>query len=121
METGQTEKTISNEGLDERFTVKGWRKLAGMIAQGLVVVQPLNDDALTEWRRDQCWGCDEIDKKNIMCKKCGCFLEEKTKAKTNRTITGDIVVTHCPLGKWNDIEIANHYNNTNDADQTKQH
>lgn len=111
-QTEQKEKTTS-----DLFVVRGWRKIAGLIARGLIVETPLNNPELTEWRRDQCLQCPNMDRKNIMCNICKCFLEEKTLAKTNKLITGDIVVTHCPEGKWNDLEIANFYNNNN-ADET---
>lgn len=98
-------------GLDESFTNKGWRKLAAELAGGVLVIEETTDFALINFRREQCVACPNMDKKNKMCKICTCFLSEKTKSITNRTLTGEVQVTHCPIGNWNDKEIADHYNN----------
>lgn len=45
------------------------------------------------------------------CKECGCFMEVKTGARTHRNPKRGmrVEVTHCPLGKWGDLEIAEFY------------
>jgi hypothetical protein len=37
-----------------------------------------------------CYSCEELIKITTQCKKCGCFMELKTKLKD----------AGCPLGKW---------------------
>lgn len=74
-------------------------------------VEPLEDKELEDWRMDQCRGCDRYDAENDKCKECGCFMEIKTGLKYNHNPKkwGRVEVTHCPLGRWNDLEIANSY------------
>jgi hypothetical protein len=96
------------ERIDE-FANKGWRKLAAQLAEGLILVEEITDFEIINFRKEQCLKCPNMDKENKMCGICKCFLSIKTKAKTNRTPNG-IQVTHCPIGNWNDKEIADHYN-----------
>lgn len=109
----QTEKLTGND----RFEVTGLRKLMGKAAAGLLVVEPLNNPELTEFRRDQCWECPNRDPKNLTCNICKCFLEEKTLSLTNRTKKFGIEITHCPIGNWNDIEIVEYYKSLRNANK----
>lgn len=57
-----------------------------------------------------CEGCPNRNKEENKCTVCGCFLDLKTEALTNwnaKKVRNE--VTHCPLGKWGDVEIANEY------------
>lgn len=57
-----------------------------------------------------CEGCPKRDTKENKCTVCGCFLDLKIESKINwnaKRFRNEI--THCPLGKWNDIETANLY------------
>lgn len=57
-----------------------------------------------------CKGCPEYDAGRDKCGICGCFMEIKTGAKTH--FNPDklrVEITHCPDGRWGDLEIANYY------------
>jgi hypothetical protein len=45
---------------------------------------------LAETRMSICKACPELIKLTSQCKKCGCFMEMKTKLEAAK----------CPLGKW---------------------
>jgi hypothetical protein len=73
-------------------------------------VEPLNDPVLESFRMDTCMSCDLLDPADVSCTVCGCFMDVKTKHKISRNIKKlRVEVTHCPRGKWNDKEVANHY------------
>lgn len=93
---------------DDRFKVTGWRFLLKGIAAGLIVDELLKDEEIVHFRRVTCLACPEMNHEHKTCNVCGCFLDLKTRSKTNRTKRG-IEVTHCPLGKWDDKDIAEHY------------
>lgn len=48
------------------------------------------DDALFETRFNLCMNCPELIKFTKQCKRCGCFMEVKSKIEASK----------CPLGKW---------------------
>jgi hypothetical protein len=57
-----------------------------------------------------CKICDKYNAEDDKCTVCGCFMEIKTGTKIHRNpLKLRTEVTHCPLGKWADKEIANHY------------
>ena len=58
-----------------------------------------------------CKACDRFDEDSGKCLECGCFMEVKTGAKTHRNPDKGmrVEVTHCPLGKWNDMKLAVFY------------
>lgn len=65
---------------------------------------------VSENRMQICRGCDNFNAKNLKCKDCGCYLEVKTECEINLNPKKlRYEVTHCPIGKWNDAEIANKY------------
>lgn len=76
----------------------------------VLTVEPLNDDELREKRYNTCKSCEFYKPDSDQCSICGCFMEIKTKLKTNINPTnGQIEITHCPKGKWDDSDIANYY------------
>ena len=77
----------------------------------ILKVEPLNDPELEKERYDKCRSCDKYDAKNDKCSVCGCFMEIKTPLKynINPKKMGRVEITHCPLGKWDDKDIANQY------------
>jgi len=80
------------------------------IAAGAVIVRESIDPITEENRMSICRGCDKADLANDKCLQCGCFLSLKTAAKTNwRPSKNRNEITHCPLGKWSDKEVANAY------------
>lgn len=51
-----------------------------------------------------------FDTQSRRCKICKCFMDAKTGSKTNynpKKIRNEI--THCPMGYWGDVDIANFY------------
>jgi Family of unknown function (DUF6171) len=48
------------------------------------------DKEISDKRISECYSCEELIKITKQCKKCGCFMELKTKLKD----------ASCPLGKW---------------------
>lgn len=87
-----------------------WLEKAKKLAAEKVLVLEQADQATADARWHTCWYCEQMDHEKKICKTCGCYLEIKIWAKTSRApnrLTGEI--THCPLGKWNDLEITNYY------------
>lgn len=80
-----------------------------LLASKLIVKEEV-DEQEAKRRMAVCFGCEKRDEKENVCDVCGCFLDLKTRAKTNwnaKRLRNEI--THCPLGKWNDKETANLY------------
>lgn len=48
------------------------------------------DDETAQNRFDTCLNCEFLIKLTKTCKKCGCFMQAKTK----------LAGAHCPVGKW---------------------
>ena len=46
-------------------------------------------------RIEICRGCPELIKLTFQCKKCGCFMKEKSK----------LADASCPIGKWDKINV----------------
>lgn len=77
---------------------------------GKVLVLEQTDAETADMRWKTCWGCEQMDHSDKRCRLCGCFIEVKIWSKTSRSAHRPMgEVTHCPLGKWNDKEITNHY------------
>lgn len=88
--------------------------LRNKVISGILVEEELNDQQITEQRRDTCSLCDQMDTENVTCKLCGCFLAIKTKSKVNiNHKTGKSEITHCPLNKWQDIFSQFYFTNLN--------
>ncbi len=61
-------------------------------------------------RMQICKDCSMFNAKNLKCKDCGCYLEVKTECETSynpKKLRHE--VTHCPRGKWGDVDTANEY------------
>lgn len=77
------------------------------LAGALIVGEKVSDE-VAAWRMSICQACEH--RRDNVCGVCGCFLDLKAKSATNfNPAKMRNEVTHCPLGKWNDEEIANHY------------
>ena len=50
----------------------------------------IHDEDIVNKRMDLCKGCEFLLKPTNNCRKCGCFMDIKTKIATSR----------CPIGKW---------------------
>ena len=84
-------------------------EITHLIAEKAIVKENVSDE-LRNSRYEICLGCNFRDKKKDKCTVCGCFLDLKTGAKINwnaKKLRNE--KTHCPLGKWNDLETANEY------------
>lgn len=70
-----------------------------------------NDPALTLARMNTCKKCPNFNAETMQCGVCGCYMDVKTTLLRNRNpyAAGRVEVTHCPEGRWNDLEIANYY------------
>lgn len=95
-------------------------ELLKLAAKAVLVLENVPEEKAVE-RMNICQQCPEFLIPDIRCAVCGCYLEVKTKSKTNRSVArpnGE--VTHCPLGKWGDVEIANFYRARDGVEPLKQ-
>jgi len=84
-------------------------KILKMAANKLLVEEYVKKE-VAEWRYGVCEGCNVFDPTAKRCKACRCFMEVKTKSKINfNPVKMRFEITHCPMGKWNDLEITNEY------------
>lgn len=68
------------------------------------------DEKTAEDRMAICKKCPNLTRKAKRCKICWCYMEVKTTAKENYNPKKlRFEITHCPAGKWGDVEIANIY------------
>lgn len=75
-----------------------------------VIVKELVTEQVAKERFAECLKCPYRDPEENKCTQCGCFLDLKTKAKVNwNPKRGRNEITHCPWGKWGDLEITNTY------------
>lgn len=82
---------------------------AKKLAAANVLVKEKVDDETAACRMEICQKCEMLNEK-ITCMVCDCLMELKTKSKINRSPQRPFgEITHCPLGKWGDIDIANYY------------
>jgi len=81
-------------------------------AKILLAVEEHGLKELTEKRLAACNQCENYDQEHKQCTVCGCFMDVKTTLVTNRNphAGGRIEITHCPLGRWDDLHIAQMYN-----------
>lgn len=95
--------------------MKLFQTLIEKAAKGLLVVEEI-DDLTAQMRMAICTGCERFNSERTTCDECGCFLNIKTKSRTNRRLSdGKIEITHCPLGKWFDHEVVEFYKKQTDA------
>ena len=80
-----------------------------LAAKTVLVTESVDAERAGE-RFSVCLGCEKRIEENNTCGICHCFLDIKTAAKSNwnaKRLRNEI--THCPIGKWGDVEIANLY------------
>lgn len=59
------------------------------------------DKEEAERRLSICEACDRFDPTNRKCLECGCFMDVKTKLKSQYDYKKqETIITRCPLGKW---------------------
>ena len=87
-----------------------WFEEAKKIAAATVLVMEHVDQPTAQARMDVCDTCEWNDRASKKCSICGCFLENKVWSKISRSKPRPLgELTHCPRGKWNDKDIADHY------------
>lgn len=75
-----------------------------------IIVKSNVSDAIAKERMNTCFKCENRNIENEKCNVCGCFLDLKTTTEINwNPKKNRQEVTHCPEGKWNDLETANKY------------
>ncbi len=80
------------------------------IAEALITTGDDVSDDVMEWRLYVCRDCEHADWHSNKCTVCGCFLDLKAKSRVNWNLKKfRKEVTHCPLGKWNDADLAEFY------------
>lgn len=86
-------------------------KTLGPMVGSLLVVEYLNNTVVSNTRERTCRDCPFYNPDRDQCKVCKCFVKEKVLAKTNYDPFrgGEIVITHCPMGYWDDNDIAELY------------
>lgn len=87
------------------------RNTVKFLASTLLVKEKHNNIAVEKFREFKCRQCPFMDHVDLTCTSCGCLLDVKWKALINRRVsTGELQITHCPKGFWNDSDIAIFYN-----------
>lgn len=94
--------------------MKWWEEIKLFGIEKILVVESLEGEVDAEtiaMREEACNACPKkaFDKHgHARCNVCKCYLKIKHKSKKNRRVD-DLTfeeVTHCPLGKWKDEQIA---------------
>lgn len=79
------------------------------VAANGLVLEDVSEE-ISAKRYSVCLGCDKRKSETDQCGICNCFLQIKSGAKNNiNPLRARTEITHCPLGRWDDKEIANHY------------
>lgn len=84
--------------------------IAKAAADKILGGEKLNNLHIVEARMKTCLECPNFNTENERCRICLCFMEIKTTYLTSlNPAKGRYEKTHCPLGKWGDLDIANYY------------
>jgi hypothetical protein len=84
------------------------RKIKSFTGEHLLTKEKMTDQSIIDFRLQTCNSCPNNIKGD--CRICWCMIDIKIKSKVNiNPFHLHLEETHCPLGKWNDKEIANHY------------
>lgn len=80
------------------------------LAASKVLVESLVSEDVAKFRMDTCLNCPLLSLTDYRCRVCKCYVEVKTTAAVNYNLKKRRnEITHCPNGKWNDLETANEY------------
>lgn len=94
-------------------------KALRLAAKAIIVKEKVGAEEAKN-RFDICLTCDRRNEEENKCEECGCFLDFKCGSKVNwnaKKLRNEI--THCPLGKWGDLETANLYRKLDNKQQLK--
>lgn len=83
-------------------------------AKLLLIAEYHNDVQIENARKRICMGSEKHEIPTCMyyipnrdqCGVCKCIVDVKAKTLTNYTLTGDVEITHCPKGFWEDSELV---------------
>lgn len=79
-------------------------------AAAALEVETMEDTIVVSERLKTCSECVHRNAEREKCGVCGCYIQIKATMKVNHNpIYLQTEFTHCPMGKWGDLEIANHY------------
>lgn len=82
----------------------------GRLIARKTLVKELAPAKIKQRRLRVCEGCDSLNEKHRRCKICKCYVDEKAGALKNwNPKKRRNEITHCPRGKWGDINITNEY------------
>jgi len=71
--------------------VKSLLETVGQVLVGAVTDKKLlAEDAIVKQRLTVCDGCENLERDNSACKKCGCRITYKARLKKAK----------CPIGRW---------------------
>lgn len=104
---------VFQEGFTSRIAkIVSSNRLLKSLAFDLLVEEELNNQEIQNFRKGR---CDVCQFRNVdICGVCKCVLEIKQASKTNRNIyNGNIEITHCPMGFWDDGNLMTYYNQLN--------
>ncbi|MCB0581403.1 MAG: hypothetical protein KDD10_19090 [Phaeodactylibacter sp.] len=90
---------------------RAFKKAIKAGAKAALSVEEHGNDSITKQRMETCDSCPNFQADSQQCGVCGCFMDVKTTLLRNRNpyAGGRVEITHCPEGRWGDLEIANHY------------
>lgn len=84
-------------------------KILKLAAETTMPVDLVSSEMADE-RYNICHSCEKRDTVKDKCLVCKCFIDVKVTCETNRNpFKMRNEITHCPMGKWGDLEIANKY------------
>lgn len=85
-----------------------FNKIKQGLIREIIVLDRVQDDMIVDFRLARCRQCMHL--KGAECEICGCFVEIKAETLTNlNSTTGAVEITHCPIGNWADLHIAELY------------
>ena len=101
----------------KKFVDKTIHDFLGAGARLLLVAEYHKSKVVERQRLRKCRGsekhgipeCSFYNKDRDQCKSCKCIVEVKAKTLTNYTLTGDVEITHCPQGFWEDKFVQEYY------------
>lgn len=80
------------------------------LAADKLIVESHVSEEIAKFRMDVCLACPFLSHSDYRCKVCRCYVEVKTTSERNyNPKRRRNEITHCPKGRWNDIETANEY------------
>ena len=101
----------------KKFVDKTIHDFLGAGARLLLVAEYHNDIKVERYRTRICRGdesknkpaCTYYNPDRDQCNSCKCIIDVKAKTLTNYTLSGDVEITHCPQGFWEDKFVMEYY------------